>query len=118
LSLPGSTLPDAAFIDAVALLGVVVVPVFLDELSTTRVPLDVLVEDDIFIEGVAAADDIFMEDVAVAIVIEGFITVEDMVIEGFMVDTMDICAKPLLASRRAGAMITLNSMMLPVLVVR
>jgi hypothetical protein len=101
MSLPGPTRPGAAFDDAVAPLGVVVVPVFLLELSATRVPLDVAVEDDIFIEDV----------VAVAIAIEGFMEVDDIVIKGFMVeDDMDICAKPLLANRRAGAIIVVNNM--------
>ena len=84
-------------------------PALLLELSATRVPLALAVEDDIFIEDV----------VAVAIVIEGFMEVDDIVIEGFMAeDDMDICAKPLLANRRAGAMIVVNSMVTVVTVIR
>ncbi len=109
MSLLGPTRPDATFVDAVAPLGVVVVLVLLLELSVTRVPLDVAVDDDIFIEDV----------VAVVIVIEGSMEVDDIVIEGFMAeDDMDICAKPLLANRRAGAMIVVNNMMTIITVIR
>lgn len=86
--LAGPTPPEAAFVGAAAPLAVVLAPIFMLEPSADVAPPERTVED------------ISMDDGMVVIVIEGSMSVDE-----------ELCARALLARRRAGTMIALNRMM-------